>query len=163
MNEDILEAIDNAAIEDKKEKEDVDNIRKELKNIYRKHNPSKLGDIDGLLQKYKGKEVALLNKVRTKYNPTDDRESWSFVLKRYEEIKHDPSRAKKANWKIDESLGDGPKTEVIEATVTQMRDVVHNRYRNKSNAHMLTNEHEKRKAEKKKNQQKRGGRNPKRR
>lgn len=44
-----------------------ESTRLELEEIYRKHNPEKLGDLDRLLAKYVGKEDKLLKTVRRKY------------------------------------------------------------------------------------------------
>ena len=46
--------------------------QKELTALYQKHNPAKLGKVDALLKKYKGKEGQLLKTVREKYNEVED-------------------------------------------------------------------------------------------
>ena len=40
--------------------------REAIENIYRQHNPQKVGDIGGLIEKYG--EVELLRMIRKKYN-----------------------------------------------------------------------------------------------
>lgn len=42
-------------------------VRNELEAIYRDHNPNKLGDLDELLEQWKGQEELLLSKVKAKY------------------------------------------------------------------------------------------------
>lgn len=41
--------------------------KKELTDLYQKYNPRKLGDIDRLLEKYKGSEEELIESVKNKY------------------------------------------------------------------------------------------------
>ena len=40
--------------------------REKIKAIYAKHNPSKLGDVESLLSKYRGDEHALYLKIKEK-------------------------------------------------------------------------------------------------
>eukprot|EP01038_Epipyxis_sp_PR26KG_P004361 gene4361-6169_t len=42
-------------------------LRLELMNLYTWHNPSKLKNVDQLLEKYKGREAELISKVKSKY------------------------------------------------------------------------------------------------
>merc|ERR1719401_2622092 len=48
----------------------VDEYRERITVIYQQHNPSKLGEIENLLVKYKDKENELYLKVCKKYNVT---------------------------------------------------------------------------------------------
>lgn len=48
-------------------KSDSNPIVDEIKELYRVHNPSKLADLNDLLNKYKGKEHELLEKIKSKY------------------------------------------------------------------------------------------------
>lgn len=43
-------------------------VRSQVVEIYRIHNPQKLGDVDGLLAKYQGREAELVAKLKKKYN-----------------------------------------------------------------------------------------------
>ena len=45
----------------------VESIRQEMLDIYRLYNPTKLGEIGTLLEKYKGEEEALLARIKKKY------------------------------------------------------------------------------------------------
>ena len=47
----------------------VDAIRQEMTAIYKKHNPRKLKDVDGLLAEWVGEEELLLDNIRKKYLP----------------------------------------------------------------------------------------------
>lgn len=88
-----------------------DDIEKEIIEIYKKYNPSKLGEVNSLLEKCKGKEEALLRKIKEKYvNPsiagsssTEIRHPWSFVLKHYSREK-ESGKKQKENWRIDASI-----------------------------------------------------------
>jgi hypothetical protein len=44
------------------------NVRDEVMKIYQQYNPAKLNEVPGILQKYRGREQMLLNKLRKKYN-----------------------------------------------------------------------------------------------
>jgi hypothetical protein len=46
---------------------DPPTYREQLVEIYREHNPRKLGDVDGLLEEWAGDEAELLSNVRRKY------------------------------------------------------------------------------------------------
>ena len=46
----------------------VASIKARIVSVYEKHNPSKIPDVDGLLQKYAGHEGKLLDAVLEKYN-----------------------------------------------------------------------------------------------
>ena len=46
---------------------DLDEITAEIRKLYKKHNPSKLEKVDGLLVKYEGQEGELLETIREKY------------------------------------------------------------------------------------------------
>lgn len=46
----------------------AENAVSRITAIYQQHNPSKLGEIPQLLEKYKGRELELLSKVERKYN-----------------------------------------------------------------------------------------------
>jgi len=43
-------------------------IRQELVDFYTQHNPSKLDDVDAILQKYKGHEKLLMMRLERKYS-----------------------------------------------------------------------------------------------
>jgi hypothetical protein len=64
----LVEAIDkvNRGEEDDAAEEEKTNlvVRRKLESIYSKHNREKLGSIDEILRKYKGKEEDLLKAVR---------------------------------------------------------------------------------------------------
>ena len=47
----------------------VDAVRQEMTAIYKKHNPRKLKDVDGLLAEWVGEEELLLDNIRKKYLP----------------------------------------------------------------------------------------------
>jgi hypothetical protein len=126
MGELLEEAIDKVDREEDDAAEEKTNllVRRKLESIYRKHNREKLGSIDEILRKYKGKEEDLLKAVREKYcankkgrldkNNAEDRQEewWSFVLKNYCMYERqgagrdDDSRRKiqRHNWNVDESL-----------------------------------------------------------
>ncbi len=46
---------------------EVSKIRSEIVSIYEKHNPSRVGNVEQLLEKYKGNERALLARIKKKY------------------------------------------------------------------------------------------------
>lgn len=113
---DIAKAIDLIAPQTETEGENTRNkVRNKIKKIYKHNNPSKLNEIDALMEKYKGKEEQLLKAIEQKYTitqkrkPTQKREPtqkrkytqnrkpWEFVLKNYE-------RDRVRNWNIDESI-----------------------------------------------------------
>ena len=50
--------------EDKKR---IKRIKKNIKEIYAEHNPSKLEDVDKPMCKYRGRELELLEAIRGKY------------------------------------------------------------------------------------------------
>jgi uncharacterized protein YacL len=62
----------------------LDEIRDTLTNLYKKHNPDKVIEVDALMVKYAGMEEELLKKVRIKYTTKKDyTKPWSYVLKNY--------------------------------------------------------------------------------
>ena len=44
-----------------------DGVRRDLEAIYAVHNPEKLGDIEHMMKKYRGRERQLIEAVRRKY------------------------------------------------------------------------------------------------
>eukprot|EP01084_Bolivina_argentea_P291120 500303_1 len=50
----------------------VINVRSEIVKIYEKYNPSKVGNVDQLLPKYKGNEQTLLARIKEKYCKVSD-------------------------------------------------------------------------------------------
>ena len=44
-----------------------DTVRRDLEAIYAVHNPEKLGDIEHMMKKYRGRERQLIEAVRRKY------------------------------------------------------------------------------------------------
>lgn len=64
----------------------ISTIRRKIEKMYKKHNPSKLADLDGLLVKYKGREDQLLKAIKQKYRDTSSStpKPWQFVLKNYD-------------------------------------------------------------------------------
>ncbi len=50
----------------------VINIRSEIVKIYEKYNPSKVGNVEQLLAKYKGNEQTLLVRIKEKYSKVSD-------------------------------------------------------------------------------------------
>lgn len=55
-----------------------------MTNLYKKHNPDKVIEVDALMVKYAGMEEELLKKVRIKYTTKKDyTKPWSYVLKNY--------------------------------------------------------------------------------
>lgn len=51
---------------------EVEKVRRELVAIYRRHNETKVPEVDGLLAKYPGQEAKLLKLAREKYEPGDE-------------------------------------------------------------------------------------------
>lgn len=169
-------------------------IKKRITKLYRKHNPSKLSEIDSLMKKYKGKEEELLQAIKNKYGDAGcpRRHGWQHVLKRFYpnekgpwnndkeslveiqgmldglassiggECFYEPNalvvQKVKQDEKIDYCGGLRGNTheswESIQPTIEKMREIVHNRYeyyrkkKSTSKAPYLTDEHERRKEEK---------------
>ena len=117
---DATKAIDNAACANDAR---VKNIRREIQDLYKIHNPGKLRDIDKLLTKYAGNEDNLLKAMQKKYsNSKPASESmlsalekpltqWKYILKNYEgpiSSEHNDGRQKQAirqsRWNVDESM-----------------------------------------------------------
>lgn len=172
----------------------MQNIKKQITSVYKKHNRSKLSEIDGLMSKYKGKEEDLLRAIKDKYSLRQNGK-WQYILKNYD------MKNKFTNWNIDESLigiktvldelassiggechqyvdnkgqrklivrealkkntkfeynGGGSRNthdwDTVKPTVEKMRKVIHDRYNytrnHKSKSHLLINELDKRKEEK---------------
>lgn len=44
-----------------------EDIKQEIMGIYKKYNPSKIGEVDALMEKYSGNEKTLLERIRKKY------------------------------------------------------------------------------------------------
>jgi hypothetical protein len=85
----------------------LDQIRDTLTNLYKKHNPDKVIEVDALMVKYGGMEEELLKKVRIKYTTKKDyTKSWSYVWKNYQHpgSGRDHGAIQRHNWKVDESI-----------------------------------------------------------
>jgi len=61
---------------------DVDEIKREITEIYSIHNPQKLGQLGALWQKYAGREAQMLAGVRNKYGVSDGGRSGHSVTRR---------------------------------------------------------------------------------
>jgi hypothetical protein len=181
----------------------LDEIRGTLTNLYKKHNPEKVIEVDALMVKYAGMEEELLKKVRIKYTTKKDKyttkkdstKPWSYVLKNYQHpgSGRDREKIQRHNWKVDESIkrirkvldemagsiggrcvqavskygqrqfkiqqidDTGQDEDRIQRSVDRMRSMIHERYRGNDQAPNLSNEHDRRKAEKA-SKQRQGGR-----
>jgi hypothetical protein len=121
MDKALLQEIDEASNEARAKDEQLLTIRRQIANIFRKHNPEKLSELDGLLEKYRGKESDLLRAIQKKYLekppsiekpqskgrswPTMDFQ-WSYNLKIYSKNdgKSDKKKFQMLVWKTEESL-----------------------------------------------------------
>merc|ERR1712183_385154 len=75
----------------------VNNFHKDRLNAYyEKHNPSKVGTVDGMLEKFKGKEEVMFQKLEVKYgeNPTA---VWLTAFY----TKHNPSKVDSVDELVD--------------------------------------------------------------
>mmetsp|Transcript_7774 Transcript_7774/g.21648 ORF Transcript_7774/g.21648 Transcript_7774/m.21648 type:complete len:205 (+) Transcript_7774:305-919(+) len=94
--EKLTREIDSCTLERAEEAEKRKRVERELMHIYREHNPGKANEVGPLLDKYAGKEDALLAAVKNKYRSR----RWSYVLKNY----HDYGGAKETRWEKEQSL-----------------------------------------------------------
>ena len=90
---------------------DKSEIKKKIVRIYKKNNPSKLSEVDGLLLKYAGKEDDLLKAIKEKYQAgkeswDDNNFRWKFILKHLPDQRDDDRKDKrqKAIWYVEESI-----------------------------------------------------------
>lgn len=84
----------------------VGQIRRELMRIYREHQPSKIEEVDSMLEKYADKEEDLLLAVKKKYCVTFvQAQNWMYVLKNYScPWEGDKKSRQRQTWEVEKSL-----------------------------------------------------------